>query len=154
MKTSEWEKSFDERPARTTTKFLVVALLIITAVSVVGWGISMALFPVQQAGRIVTKTLDADNVINNYEWFKRQHQDVAAMDTKISIATDTLKGFETSVGPRDSWKFDDRTEWNRLNAILLGLRGQRASMVAEYNARSQMVNRSIFKTNELPETLQ
>lgn len=154
MKASEWEKSFEDKPVRTTTKFFLSALAVITVVSIAGWGVKMVLYPAQQAGRIVTKTLDADNVINNYEWFKRQRQDVLAIDAKLSAAQDTQKSFETSAGVRDNWKFDDRTEWNRLNSIVLGLRGQRASMVAEYNARSAMANRSIFKTAELPETLQ
>lgn len=154
MKTSEWEKSFEDRPASTALRFLLTVLVIFTIVGIAGWTIKMVLYPAEQAGRIITKTLDADNVIYNYEWFKRQRQDVLAIDVKLTAAQDSLKAFETLAGSRENWKFDDRTEWSRLNSILLGLRGQRASMVAEYNARSQMANRSIFKTGDLPETLQ
>jgi hypothetical protein len=102
---------------------------------------------------IVNKILQPDNVLYNYEWFKQQVQDVKAIDQKINAFTATLKAFEVSAGPRDSWKFDDRQEWNRINSVLTGLTGQRASMVAEYNAKSQMANRTLFKTSDLPEQL-
>lgn len=154
MKTSEWEKSFEDRPARTALRLGLTIVGIMAVLSVVIWLIGMALFPAQQAGRVLTKTFDADNMIYNYEWFKRQNQDVQAIGTKLTAAEQAQSIFEQSAGSRDGWKFDDRTEWNRLNTIVLGLRNQRASMVAEYNARSEMANRSIFKTGDLPLTLQ
>lgn len=153
MKASEYEAAFEKKPARTVFHVILLCLLVMTAIGIVGWGIRMILYPAQQAGRIIEKTLDADNVLYNYEWFKSQYQDVLAIDNKLTAAEVSQKSFEQSAGPRDTWKFDDRTEWNRLNSIVLGLRNQRASIIAEYNARSEMANRSIFKTGDLPEKL-
>jgi hypothetical protein len=102
---------------------------------------------------IVEKTLDANNVIYNYEWFKRQYNDVIAFDQKIDLAQRQITKFEDSAGPRTNWTFEDKQEANRLNSVVLGLQTQRESMIAEYNAKSSMVNRSIFKTGDLPETL-
>ena len=51
------------------------------------------------------------------------------------------------------WRRDQREELARLSTIYLGLSNSLTDMIAEYNARSRMVNRSIFKTGdtELPE---
>ncbi|QIG73657.1 hypothetical protein EVC04_220 [Rhizobium phage RHph_I1_9] len=102
---------------------------------------------------VVSKTFDADNIIYNYEWFKRQYNDIIAFNQKIDIAQSQISRFEESAGPRTNWTFEDKQEANRLNSVVLGLRNQRESMIAEYNAKSSMVNRSIFKTGDLPETI-
>ncbi|QGZ14211.1 hypothetical protein PP940_gp180 [Rhizobium phage RL2RES] len=102
---------------------------------------------------VATKTFDADNMIYNYEYFKRQYYDIVAFNQKIDNAQRQITSFEDSAGPRTNWTFEDKQESNRLNSVVLGLRNQRENMIAEYNARSKMANRSIFKTGELPESL-
>ncbi|QIG73995.1 hypothetical protein PP935_gp220 [Rhizobium phage RHph_N34] len=102
---------------------------------------------------VVSKTFDSDNIIYNYEWFKRQYNDIIAFNQKIDIAQSQISRFEESAGPRTNWTFEDKQEANRLNSVVLGLRNQRETMIAEYNAKSSMVNRSIFKTGDLPETI-
>lgn len=154
MSVPQWEKDFVEKPRRTTLRLALSAVGIAAVVSVAVWGIRTVFYPAQQAGKVVEKTLAADNVIYNYEWFKQQREDVAAMDQKLAAAEQVKTSFETSAGPRDSWKFDDRTEWSRMNAIVLGLRNQRTDMVAEYNAKAQMANRNIFMSGDLPDRLQ
>lgn len=147
------ERDFNNKPRRAILNVLLSAVAIIAVVSGAAWGIRMVFYPAAQAGRVMERTLDADNVIYNYEWFKRQREDVAAMDVKLRDAEASKTSFEQSAGPRDTWKFDDRTEWNRLNAIVLGLRNQRTDMVAEYNAKAKMANRNIFMTGDLPAQL-
>lgn len=148
-----FENDLEERPVRTMLKGGAVAIGIIAGISMIGWGAKMLLYPVVQAGRVVERTLDADNMIRNYEWFKQQINDVKAIDLKIANVETNLKTFSEAVGARETWTFDDRQEWNRLNAILVGLQGQRAQMVADYNARTKMENRDLFRTNDLPEEL-
>lgn len=116
-------------------------------------GIGLITLPFRAASGVAERTFNADNMIHNYEWFKRQVQDVKAIDVKISTAEAAQKSFEQAAGDRANWKFDDRQEWARLNNIVVGLRGQRASMVAEYNAKTQMANRDIFRTGDLPAEL-
>ena len=106
-----------------------------------------------QPARIISKTLDADNVLYNYEWFKTQYEDVLAIDIKIKNASSSIKLFKEDAGARSSWTFEDKNESSRLRTILLGLENQREDMVAVYNARSKMANRSMFKTNELPHSI-
>lgn len=104
--------------------------------------------------RVANKTLETDNIINNYEWFKRQYNDIKAVDVKLTAAQDNLDGFKNDAGPRSDWTFEDKNESARLNAIVAGLKASRADMVSIYNARSKMANRNIFKSNDLPETVE
>lgn len=128
----------------------VFGIIILLTVGFAATGIITA--PFRSVAGIVDRTLDADNVIGNYEWFHRQHEDILAMDTKIASAQSSYDGFTAGAGPQDKWTFEDKTERNRMNGVLLGLRNQKHMMVAEYNAKSSMVNRAIFKGN-LPVTL-
>ncbi len=109
----------------------------------------------REGSRIIDKTIDADNVIYNYEWFKQRHQDVQAIDTKIEQANQAVNQFKDDNGERSGWDMFDKQEYDRLNSVAIGLQQQRADIVAEYNARSRMANRSIFKAGdtELPETI-
>jgi hypothetical protein len=118
------------------------------------WIGGLILFPVQQAGRVVEKTLDADNVIYNYEYFKQAWQDVQAMDQKIITARTAIDDFNVSAGGRDKWDFRDKEESARLSTNLTGLRNVRNDMVATYNARARMVNRSIFMGKDVPSSIE
>lgn len=151
--TNSWDKRIEEKPLRETFKIgssLVIAIIGITLVGGAVWLVST---PFRTASGIIQRTADPDNVIQNYEWFKRQVQDVKAFDAKIALASLSVEAFEKSAGSRDKWTFEDKQEHARLNSVVLGLESQRASMVAEYNARTQMANRALFKTSDLPETL-
>jgi hypothetical protein len=121
------------------TFFLILALVILIG------GTTWVLRVVSQPARIIAKTLDADNVIEEYEWFKTQHQDFLAIKKKAKNADIALQVFSESAGDRSTWTFEDKNEHARLNTIVLGLNNQREDIVALYNARSKMVNRSIFK---------
>jgi hypothetical protein len=133
----------------------ITALLSITVL-----GVKILLFPAHVANTaantayaITDKTLNADNVIYNYEWFKRQYNDYLAINNKVKNAEQAVKDFNESAGSREKWTFEDKTESARLQSIVTGIKQQRQDIVAEYNAKSQMANRSIFKTGDLPEQL-
>lgn len=148
-----WERDFNERPGRTAFKFGSVLVLAAIGISLVGSGVWFLTLPMRTATGVIERTANPDNVIANYEWFKRQVQDVKAIDKRIVATNTAMDAFMQSAGARETWKFEDRQEYNRLNALSIGLQGQRADMVAEYNARTQMANRDIFRTGELPEQL-
>lgn len=128
---------------------VVLGIFVIFLMLIVG---KVVLFPahvanetVNSAYSITSKTLSADNVIYNYEWFKQQYNDYLAIDKKIIVANDSVANFEKSAGDRKSWTFEDKTEHARLNTIVQGLMSQRADIVSNYNARASMANRSIFQ---------
>ncbi len=150
---SDWEKKFEDRPLRTTFTFGTGLVLALIGISMMGGLFWLVTTPFRTASGIIQRTADPDNVIANYEWFKRQVQDVKAMDAKLDFTSLQVDAFTKSAGPRTAWTFEDKQEYSRLNSVLLGLQGQRAAMVAEYNARTEMANRSLFKTSDLPPTL-
>lgn len=151
---SDLEKRFDEKPIATTliVGSSIIAILFILAIV---FGLfSAATAPIRAVTGVVNRTLNSDNVLANYEWFKRQNEDVQAIDARLDASRKTLAAFERSAGPRSQWTFEDKQESSRLGSVILGLEGQRASMVAEYNARTQMANRDLFRTKDLPQRLQ
>lgn len=139
---------------------IIVLIIVIMVIVIVG---RVVLFPLWFAGKVIdsasgviTRTLDPDNVIQNYEWFKQVYEDVDATDRKIENAEAAISRFDESAGPRSGWSHEDKTEHARLNTIVLGLQNFRADLVAQYNARSRMVNRAIFKAGDkvLPERIE
>lgn len=142
------------KEARWTVWHVFVAILSLSVViGVIGWMLNI----MSQPAKIVEKTLDADNVIYNYEWFKLQHDDIRASQVQIDNAETAISEFEDGLGPRSEWDIFDKKEHGRLGSVVLGLRNHRADMIAEYNAKSRMANRSIFKTegpDQLPLTME
>ena len=154
MKIEDWENCFEKQPERTATRFVFVvigiALLAGAAIGVTNF----LLTPARTVSGIVNRTLDADNVIYNYEWFHRQYGDYQALGQKLESALASKAEFDSAVGPRSEWTFEDKQESARLSSIVLGLQNQRASLVQDYNAHARMSNRSIFMGTTLPDSLE
>jgi hypothetical protein len=126
----------------------------------VGFGVVCMMIILLVVGRacttgtqIMDRTLDGDNVIFQYEWFKQQHEDYGAIKQKIDISNKSVETFKTDAGDRDKWTFEDKQEFSRLRSIADGLVYQMEDMRSKYNARSKMLNRNIFKDNNLPHQL-
>ena len=141
-------------------KVLSIGLLVIFTVWLIGIAVGFLSWPfhaisnIQETGHgIIDKTLNAENTIYNYEWFKQQYESYLAIKAKIVETESAIENFKIEAGPRSQWNYYDTNEFNRLNSVLLGLRQILNDLVAEYNARSKMVNRAIFKTGDLPATL-
>lgn len=150
MSWSDREAEFERRPAWTIIRWGIILFIVLLVLGWVGNVFGLLSFFPQQATRVITKTFDADNMIGNYEWFKRQYADYQAFGPKIDNQAHSLRVFEESAGPRSSWTFEDKQTWDQMNRALLGLRNQRESIKAEYNAKANMANRSIFMGGELP----
>jgi hypothetical protein len=140
---------------------LVLAGLLSMILWFVGLGLGIVGLPfhaatagLSTANGIIDKTINADNAVYNYEWFKQQAQDIKALEQKTSIAEQSLLSFETSAGTRSDWTFEDKTEDARLRAVAQGIRSQYVSAVANYNARSSMATRDIFKDGLIPNVLE
>ncbi len=99
---------------------------------------------------VIDKTINADNAIYNYEWFKEKAEKIKAYEIQIKQAHTAVVDFEASAGDRKNWDFQDKQEDSRLRSIELGLRQQLENSIAEYNARSKEANRNIFKNGLFP----
>ncbi len=125
---------------------LVPGLLVVAGL--VGRGCRMAGNALDQGERLVSKTIDADNVIYNYEWFKERVEALDAAERRIKITQGSIADFTASV-PQDrtTWGFEDKQESSRLRTDLRGQQAHLENLSAEFRARSKMANRAIFKGN-------
>ena len=146
-------------------KTLLIILCIVgglIGLSAVGLAWRAAMLPVHAVSNvidtghgIIDKTINADNAIYNYEWFKQQHEDIIAIENKIEMANLSVTVFEDSAGStRSTWTFEDKTEDARLRSVYQGLKSQHEDMVAQYNARAKMANRNIFLDGKIPGFIQ
>lgn len=143
---------FDNKPRRSFFGLGFWVIIILAGLSIVGGWVGTASFLMNQPARIIQQTFDANNVIYNYEWFRQQYQDVEAMKMKIVNSQSQLDSWISSAPDRSDWKTQDRQTHSQLNSIVLGQKNQLAQMIANYNARATMANRSIFMSG-LPSTI-
>jgi len=101
-----------------------------------------------QANRVLNKTIDADNVIYNYEYFKKVCQEIKAQDGIIRNSAAAMEDFEESAGPRVEWDYNDKNEHAMLRQNVTGAKNTQQRMIAEYNGRAKMMNRAIFNTED------
>ena len=146
----DYEQMAENNPGKLIRTLLIWGVVACMAIGAVVWGLGV----MSQPAKVISKTLDADNMIHNYEWFKEQYNDYKAIGIKIEEAEGAVNRFKLDIGmPRKDWGYEDKTEYGRLNSIADGLKYQKADIASKYNARSKMANRTLFKTNDLPEQL-
>lgn len=157
----EYDEALQNRPRRSglsrvagLTGFVFVVALVLGLLGLAIMFSSVLLGPCRSGMAIAQKTMDADNVIYNYEWFKRRYEDVGAIDEKIKAAEAQEARYIERLGDRDQ-SYAETTEAARLGSVTAGLQMQRADLVAEYNAKARMVNRKIFMMGDslLPERI-
>lgn len=94
---------------------------------------------------IVDKTMDANNAIYNYEWFKNQENKILALERQIDISVRQRTEFLALYPQSASWSQYQQGEYSRLSANIAGQEQLYEKVVADYNAHSEMANRAIFK---------
>lgn len=119
--------------------------------------VKLALFPVFVWSKIVNtayesvdKTVTADNAIYNYEWFKQKYEEIQASKIQIDNTKILLDSFKEWLWERKDWSFEDKIEYDRLNTVYLWQKNYLENLIADYNARSKMANRAIFKDSIIP----
>jgi len=133
--------------------YAVIVLLILSVISAIGAGLGIITLPwntvtaqIDSGHEIIESTYDSENAIYNYEWFKTQYEKIQATENKIENTEGSLKNLKSTYGENTSeWSRVTETEYNRQSYVLLGLKNHYNDLVAEYNARSKMANRNIFK---------
>ena len=135
-------------------------LAILFAVIILGVALRIACFPINTISKgmgvaedVRDKTLTGDNAIYNYEWFKMQEASIKQLVEQETRAIATAKNLRESLDTdRSKWDWVDKNEYDRLQQVATGIGMQIDRAMAEYNAKSSMVNRNIFKDN-LPTNL-
>lgn len=139
-----------------TAVVAIIALMLLIALIGGGWVLKAVLLPaktvttqIDSAGDIIDKTYEADNAIYNYEWFKTQYEDIQATERIIRNTKIEMDAYRELYGNVSTWDWQTKQDYNSLQKKYLGQQNFYEDLVAEYNARSNMANREIFK-DKLP----
>jgi len=139
-----------------TITVAIIAFMLLIALIGGGWVLKAVLLPaktvttqIDSASNIIDKTYDADNAIYNYEWFKTQYEDIQATERIIGNTKTEMDAYKEMYGNVSGWDWQTKQDYNSLQKKYLGQQNYYEDLVAEYNARSNMANREIFK-DKLP----
>lgn len=91
-------------------------------------------------GRVISRTMETNNIINNYEWY---HDAYAQYRSRVAQATEHKTMLAQS----------DNQERQRLATELSAIRQSCRDLATRYNANATKTNRSIFMGREAPESL-
>lgn len=135
---------------------VIAVVLLLIALIAGGWALKAGMLPfltvttqIDSAGDIIDKTYDADNAIYNYEWFKTQYEDIQATERVIGNTKAEMDAYKELYGNASLWDWQTKQDYNSLQGKYLGQQNFYEDLVADYNARSKMANREIFK-DKLP----
>ena len=139
-----------------TIKTISLIIVIIFVVSAVGWGLKAAFLgpktvttQIDNAGKIIEKTYDADNAIYNYEWFKQQEADIRATEKQVRNMKAALDEYKEMYGDPKDWDWQTKQDYSSQNTKYIGQKNFCDTLVEDYNARAEMANRNIFQ-DKLP----
>ena len=88
------------------------------------------------------------NAIYNYEWFKQQEADIKRLAEQFTVAQKAVNTYKADLPEnRKDWDREDKNELSRLRANATGVDMMLKQAIGDYNAKSSMVSRSVFKDN-------
>lgn len=101
----------------------------------------------RQSGKdIADSTYDAENAIQEYEWFRQQYYDIEAKRQQINNTKQEESQFHETYGDDpENWSRSAEKRHNRIHTRLTSQRNLHDQYIADYNARSEMANRVLFK---------
>lgn len=137
---SEYRKEFREAQSEYYWSLPRVVVAIFAALVLLG-GVGWVYNIVSQPARVVSKTLDADNIINNYEWFHDANGNYLARIAQIKQFK-ALNANET-----------DQQERSRLRIEMAAIQQSCRDLSRRYNANAAKMNRGIFRERSLPDQL-
>lgn len=136
---------------KTVLLWIVIILLLVfggLAIKIVFFPVNTVSQSVDTAYEVVDKTMTGENAIANYEWFKEQEAYIRQCVTNEQIAQEEYDLY-ISMLPTDrtTWDRQDKDEESSLRNSLYALQKLTNKAMEDYNARSSMENRAIFKDN-------
>lgn len=121
----------------TMPQVVIGFFLTILLVGAIGFGFTVLSTP----SRVITKTLETENVIMNYEWF---HDANGNFDSRVS----QVKQYKQLLASET-----DTQERSRLRVDLAAIQQSCRDLSNRYNANAAKLNRGIFRSKNLPEQL-
>jgi hypothetical protein len=119
-------------------------------IGVLGIVTKLVMFPINTANTVLTaangvvsKTLNADNIIASYEWFYDVNAQYISRVGQIDAHNIVLKIAATG----------DTAERSRLQIERSAMQQSCRDLVTKYNANASKMNKAMFKSGELPSSL-
>ena len=129
---------------------LIVIVLIFggLAIKIVFFPVNTVSQSVEMAYEVTNETLTGKNAIENYEWFKEQEAYIRQCVKNEQIAQKEYdEYFAMLPTDRTTWDRDDKQEEGSLRNSIYALQKLTNKAMEDYNAKSSMENRAIFKDN-------
>lgn len=124
-------------------KWAIWGLVLFAGLAIVGSVTGMLGSIFSAPGRVISKTLQTDNIISNYEFFHDMNKAYLSRTAQIASHRRAMATVPA----------DDKQELARFRIEIEGMRQSCRDMVAKYNANSAKINRNIFKGRDAPEEL-
>lgn len=118
-------------------RLVVGGLVFIMLIGGLGFVVKM----IAQPGRIISKTFDADNVINTYEWYRDAYGNYLARLAQVRQFKQ-LREEEKS-----------EPERARLRVEMAAIQQSCRDLARRYNANADKINKSIFMGTSVPAAL-
>lgn len=122
-------------------KYFTIGVALITLLGLIGGAFGLFTKVVSTPSRVLSKTLDTNNVIQSYEWF----YDV---DAAYKARYSQVKQYKSMLEEEEN-----REEKYQLRTELSAMQQSCRDLATKYNANSNKMNKSIFKGWSLPKTL-
>lgn len=123
------------------TKIVIYSVLAIMGLTIIGSFLGVFSSVATAPGRVIQKTLQTDNIIQNYEWFFDVNASYIARHDQVMQFKQILSEEE------------DTAEKRRLRMELAAMQQVCRKLATRYNANSEKMNTGIFKGWQLPTTL-
>jgi len=132
--------------------YVIFAVILLTIVGIL---IKIAFFAptaydksIDMAYDVVDQTLDADEAIETYEWFKSQEAFINQCYTNEEIAKEEWEVFKSGLDADTSkWSDFQQREESSLRGSYYALQKLTNKALEDYNAKASMTNKAIFKDN-------
>lgn len=101
----------------------------------------------RDAGKqVVEDQVNAEKAVREYEWFRQTYQDIQAQRRQIENHYEAHRQFHKTYGnDTEDWSRQAETRHSRIHTRITGTKNSLEQLVADYNARSNMDNREMFK---------
>jgi hypothetical protein len=136
---------------KTTVLVLLTVLILLfggLAIKIVFFPVNTVSKSVDTAYEVVKETMTGKNAIENYEWFKQQEAYIRQCVKNEQIAKEEYDNYILTLPiDRTTWDRLDKQEEASLRNSFYALQKLTNKAMEDYNARSSMENRAIFKDN-------
>jgi len=120
-------------------KYFFVILALFGSLGLIGTYVNSFFNVAKAPAEIINKTINADNILHNYEWFYDYNAQYNSRIGQIQSQQTLMMYGALPVAERQRMIID-----------IQGMKHSCRELATQYNANSKKLNRSLFKSNSLP----